>query len=354
MIVLLVSLGAMCALLCLLLAAFLLASKGRLAHANRFLAGFLALTAVDLVGLVGLLLPADMQVWVAYRAPLSFLQMPLFYGYVVMLCRPANKLSWHVVGAGVLVALTLGDMVFRTDAQLPAWAILGLHVQFYVYLGLSAWTALRFGEQLKTRRSEPQTAQLRWMWAVIGTSFFAHSLVVLRTLSVFGGLPVPFGGLQLTTAFIALAILCAMTLTALLRPALFKPLAREEAPRSEPSLPEADMAALGLRLESFMAEGRPYLEPALTLKALARRLSVGERDLSAVLNHHVGLHFFDVVNKWRIRHAQTLIVQDRERTRTLLDIAYASGFNSKSSFNTAFKKHAGLTPSAFRASQDPG
>jgi len=353
MIGLLAGLGAMCALLCLLLAAFLLASKGRLAHANRYLAGFLALTAVDLVGLVGLLLPGDMQVWIAYRAPLSFLQMPLFYGYIVMLCRPAGRISWHAAGAGVLVALTLVDMVFRTG-QLPAWAMLVLHVQFYVYLGLSAWTAFRFGEQLKTRRSEPQTAQLRWMWAVIGTSFFAHSLVVLRTLSVFGGWPLSFGGLQLITAFIALAILCAMTLTALLRPALFKPLAREETLRSEPSLSEADTAALALRLESFMAEGRPYLEPALTLKAMARRLSVGERDLSGVLNHLVGLHFFDFVNRWRIRHAQTLIVQDRERTRTLLDIAYASGFNSKSSFNTAFKKHAGLTPSAFRASQDPG
>ncbi len=354
MIELLAGLGAMCALLCLLLAAFLLASKGRLAHANQYLAVFLALTAIDLIGLVGLLAPGDLQVWIAYRAPLSFLQMPLFYGYIVMLCRPAGKMGWHVIGACVLVALTVVDMVFRTEAQLPAWAMLGLHVQFYVYLGLSAWTAFRFRQQLKTRRSEPQTAQVRWMWAVIGTSFFAHSLVVLRTLSVFGGWPLSFGGLQLITAFIALAILCAMTLTALLRPSLFRPLAREEAPRSEPSLSEADMAALALRLESFMAEGRPYLEPALTLKVLARRLSVGERDLSAVLNHHVGLHFFDFVNRWRIRHAQTLIVQDRGRSRTLLDIAYASGFNSKSSFNTAFKKNAGLTPSAFRASQDSG
>jgi AraC-like DNA-binding protein len=80
-------------------------------------------------------------------------------------------------------------------------------------------------------------------------------------------------------------------------------------------------------------------------------MGVGERDLSQALNHSLRRHFFDFINQARIEHAQALIADDLDRRKTLLDIAYASGFNSKSSFNTAFKKHAGQTPSAYRAAQ---
>ena len=345
-------LGAMTSLLCLLLAVFLLASGGRLALANRYLAGFLILTAIDLSGLMGLLAPVDMQAFLAWRAPLSFLQMPLFYAYLVLLCRPSIDMRMHGAGALMLAGLAFVDMALRSGGQLPDWATAALHIQFYIYLALSALAAWRLERAVRTNRSSPQTAQLIWMWAVIGTSFFAHSLVAFRSLSAALGWPVPLLGVQMVITFIALVILCAMTMTALLKPSLFRPMTPEEARPSEPPRLTPDMAALAQRLEAHMAREQSYLDPSLTLKGLARRLSVGERELSTTLNHQLGLHFFDYVNQCRIRHAQALILEDQARSGTLLDIAYASGFNSKSSFNTAFRKHAGQTPSAFRASAE--
>lgn len=346
----LAGLGAMTSLLCLLLAIFLLATGGRLAQANRYLAGFLILTAIDLAGLMGLLDSADVQALIAFRAPLGFLQMPFFYLYIASLCRSSVTVRGHMLGGAGLMLLAFADMAFRTGAVFPDWAVLVLHGQFYVYLGLAARAAWRFRADVLANRSEPQTAQLVWMGAVIGASFFAHSLVAFRSVSDVLGWPVAQLGVQLVITLLALAILCAMTMTAMLQPSLFKPMTPEETNPPETPRLTPDMIALAAQLEAHMVREQSYLNPALSLKRLARRLGVGERDLSMTLNHQLGLHFFDYVNQCRIRHAQALILDNEARSRTLLDIAYASGFNSKSSFNTAFKKHAGQTPSAFRSS----
>jgi len=344
----LAGLGGMCSLLCGLLAVFLLGSKGRLSRANRYLAGFLILTAIDLLGLVALTAPGSVQVWFVYRAPLGFLQMPLFYAYVAALCLPARRFAPHGCGGLALSGLGVFAIVMSGTHSFPPWAEALMHIQFYVYLALSAWVLVQFQQGLHRSRSTYQTAQIRWLWAVIASSFVAHGLVMLRTVSAWVDGPLPILGMQGIITCFALGILCAFTLTALMRADLFQPL-DDPVPIgrvSDQSVP--DLAGLASELKAYMARSQDYLEPALTLKQLARRLGRGERDVSRALNQHFGQHFFDFINQSRIAHAQALIRADRARTQTLLDIAYASGFNSKSSFNTAFKKHAGLTPSAFR------
>lgn len=342
------------ALMCLLLAVFLLGSSGRLARANRFLAGFLILTGIDLVGLVGLVMPGSIAQALAYRVPLGFFQMPFFYAYIVTLCLPRRPFRAHFAGALIVWAVVMVDMGLRTHGRLALWAELALHAQFYGYLALSALALIRFQGALKQSRSAGQSVQLRWLWSMIAVSFTAHALVLVRSIAAWQAWSVSWSALQLANGLLALGILCGLTLTALLRPDLFQAVDRQEATPPQSTLAPEAQAALGNRLLAYMSEHQPYLEPELSLKALARRIGVGERDLSQVLNHHVGQHFFDFINAARIAHARRLIAGDGARRQTLIDIAYASGFNSKSSFNTAFKKHAGQTPSAFRASQNPG
>ncbi len=352
MIELLAGIGAMSGLLCLLLAVFLVVSKGRLARANRYLGVFLFLTAIDIGGLFGLVLPVSVGEALAFRTVLAFLQMPVFYAYVVTLCLPERAFVRHFIGGALLALVALLDMLFRTDGVFPVWGQAGLHVQFYVYLALSALALVRFRSGLAQTRSTDQTVQLRWLWAVLVTSFTAHGLVFTRTIAGWLDWPVSWASLQLASGFLALAILCGLTLTALLRPGLFQSLEPSEAASlagPKPGLPNTALDHLAERAQAYLEAHRSFLEPELTLKALARRLGVGERDLSQALNQSLGLHFFDFINRARIEHAKALITQDDARPQTLLETAYASGFNSKSSFNTAFKKHTGLTPSAFRA-----
>ena len=77
-------------------------------------------------------------------------------------------------------------------------------------------------------------------------------------------------------------------------------------------------------------------------------MNIKTKDLSILINHNLNQHFFDFVNGYRIRKAMEILQNPKKSELTILEILYEVGFNSKSSFNTAFKKHTGITPTEFR------
>ena len=98
-----------------------------------------------------------------------------------------------------------------------------------------------------------------------------------------------------------------------------------------------------------MEQAEPYLDPALTIQDLATQLPLPVRELSVLINHHLGRHFFDFVNEYRITKSMRLLKEAAQPQATVLEILCAVGFNSKSSFNTSFKKRTGLTPTQYRS-----
>lgn len=111
------------------------------------------------------------------------------------------------------------------------------------------------------------------------------------------------------------------------------------------ALPEARQAEIAARLEQVMRAEHLYRDPLLSLSALASRVAITPNHLSQTLNGRLGLSFFDYVNRWRVEAAVARIKASDE---PILAIAYDVGFNSRSTFNAAVKKHAGQPPSAFR------
>ena len=101
-------------------------------------------------------------------------------------------------------------------------------------------------------------------------------------------------------------------------------------------------------LQDYMEESIPYLDPSLTLYSLAKQLNLPAKKLSVLINHTMGLHFFDFVNEYRINYAKDLLLDQKRQDLTVLEILYDAGFNSKSSFNTEFKKRTGETPTEYR------
>jgi AraC-like DNA-binding protein len=75
---------------------------------------------------------------------------------------------------------------------------------------------------------------------------------------------------------------------------------------------------------------------------------MNSRDLSVLINQNLHQHFFDFINEYRINAAKEILRNPSKKEFTILEILYEAGFNSKYSFNTAFKKHTGLTPTQFR------
>ncbi len=101
----------------------------------------------------------------------------------------------------------------------------------------------------------------------------------------------------------------------------------------------------------YMQDEKPFLEPELTLQQLAARLSLKPKMLSLVINEKLGRNFFDFINHYRIEEAKRMLTNPEDKKITILEVLYEVGFNSKSSFNTLFKKYTGLTPSAFKQQQ---
>ena len=97
---------------------------------------------------------------------------------------------------------------------------------------------------------------------------------------------------------------------------------------------------------------KPYLEPSLSLDELAEKVSIPPHHLSQILNTCFNKNFFDFINSYRIKESEILLSEQDSYRKTILEILYETGFNSKSVFNTAFKKHTGMTPTQFRNLQN--
>ncbi|BDD05188.1 helix-turn-helix domain-containing protein [Aureibacter tunicatorum] len=103
---------------------------------------------------------------------------------------------------------------------------------------------------------------------------------------------------------------------------------------------------------NWMESEKPYLEPDLTVQKLATQLDMSARELSEVLNKELDKHFFDFVNEYRIKEAMKMLTDSGKKKYRIQEIMYDVGFNSKTPFNTAFKKYTSQTPSQYRNSAE--
>ncbi len=97
-----------------------------------------------------------------------------------------------------------------------------------------------------------------------------------------------------------------------------------------------------------MSTEKPFLNASFSLPGLAKRLAVSPHHLSQILNEKLGQSFFDYTAIYRIKEAQQLLVSPEHAHIKIEEIAEMVGYNSKSAFNTSFKKIVGQTPSQFR------
>ncbi len=101
-------------------------------------------------------------------------------------------------------------------------------------------------------------------------------------------------------------------------------------------------------IDDGMQRLKPHRDADLKLDQLAELLGFGPKELSVIINRHFGMNFYEFVNLYRIQDATNLLSNPDGVQRTITEIYLASGFNSKSVFNTFFKKKMGMTPSQFR------
>lgn len=117
-----------------------------------------------------------------------------------------------------------------------------------------------------------------------------------------------------------------------------KPL-REAAPMSA-----KDIANFKAQLTAVMENEKPYLNSSLSLRELAEKMGLHPNKLSWLVNEEIGQNFNSFINAYRLEAFKSLATDPRNQHLTLLGLAYDSGFNSKTVFNSYFKKAEGKTP----------
>ncbi len=103
------------------------------------------------------------------------------------------------------------------------------------------------------------------------------------------------------------------------------------------------------QLAAFMEDQKPWLDPELTLSQLAELVGLNASQLSFLVNNGFGQNFNDFVNTYRVAAVKTKLGAPDFQHLTLLGMAFESGFNSKATFNRAFKKLTGQAPSVWSA-----
>jgi AraC-like DNA-binding protein len=119
-------------------------------------------------------------------------------------------------------------------------------------------------------------------------------------------------------------------------------------PETTLKIPREDLDKMKARINTLLTEQKIFCDPKLTLKDLAHHLDASERTVSFVINNSMAGNFYDLINNYRIEEVQKIFQTTKDKKLTILEVLYQVGFNSKSSFNTQFKKKTGLSPSEFR------
>lgn len=127
----------------------------------------------------------------------------------------------------------------------------------------------------------------------------------------------------------------------------FRDLPEADEKYAKSSLSEKESVDIWQQINSLMDEEELYLNPEFRLNDLAEKTGRSVHHVSQAINQQDGASFSDFLNGYRIDKSRKLLQSDKAKQYTILAIAYESGFNSKTAFYNAFKKHTGTTPSKF-------
>jgi AraC-like DNA-binding protein len=334
-------------------------------EANRLLAVWVALAGLDLAVKAAYWHTLAPEWFRAYRfaALFPFLYGSLFYLYVRALTQ-GRGFRWrdgvHLLGFGAMFVANgyvwtmdhariaaLSAHWIAGERNVGAWFDGPLFVYSLSYVAAALVRVHRYRRELRERRSDADRHSLRWIDALALCQIVIWIAAVVQAV-----VWLPVVNYMLLFGLVA-GWVCVVGWFSLNQP----PVAVEPAPPPAPAPERTDAApddvradAVEARLAELMDGAAPlYLEPALTIGQVARRSGYPEYLVSAVINRRSGGTFWDYINRLRVEAARERLA-DAGDTRTILDIAYACGFTSKSTFNAAFKRQVGETPSSYRKS----
>lgn len=360
-------------LIFLFFAFFLLTVKTKNKTRNGLLASFLIITAIDISSFFYykyIILPPPVEMLRAIC--FSFFKSPLLYLYVLSLIytdfRLKPKHLFHAIPF-LLSILVLFPGFFMADSHTQQYFLehfhemkaikfldAAIHFQSFAYIIANIVVLRKYKVLLlENYASNISLSNYKWLYQltvvmiILGViTQFKDFLKLTEYIDIANSLTVLMlvGGLMFTFWIV---------LNALYYPDLFRgidarlqPVEKLIVEVAADGTPDIGNNERIRELRDYMVQEEPYLESALTIQDLAKQMKMPARDLSVLINHTLNQHFFDFINEYRIEKAMQILADPKETRLTILEVLYKVGFNSKSSFHTAFKKHTDLTPTQYR------
>jgi AraC-like DNA-binding protein len=100
-------------------------------------------------------------------------------------------------------------------------------------------------------------------------------------------------------------------------------------------------------MDHLMEQKKLYLKPELSLEEVSESLKIPRHHLTQAMNTELGKNFYAYINELRVKKFMEMVADKRYKDYTFLAIAFECGFNSKSTFNSVFKRITGFTPSEY-------
>ncbi|MFA6232634.1 MAG: helix-turn-helix transcriptional regulator [Bacteroidota bacterium] len=362
----------------------ILVQRHRKLYANRFLAALLLVYGLVLTQL----LLQDLGFFRAH--PLLYIALsgfpltaaPLHYLYARHLIHPEKRMAhseWLHLIPFLLYKLTELPLLFGPPAEVAAllaqsdtmdiparffifnWAII---LQSVAYMSATLLLLRRHATGLEDLASSLDHLRLHWLRNITLLTLVAWMLFFIEYVFYLGGMTLgPRFGVTGIFGGVLVYVLGYLGLSrseVLEAPAVHDSLSELSQYRERDTDPSIEIryAKSGLgedraeeaaaQLLKLMEKDLLYTDSGLTLPHLASLVGVTPHNLSEVINTRFQQNFFDFINSYRLRQVQIDLNDPAKQHLTVLAIAFDAGFNSKTSFNTIFKKNLGMTPSEFR------
>lgn len=358
----------------LFLAFFLLTVKTKHKISNLLFAVFLIITAIDFSEpLFNLTVDGPSNLGM-FRNTFAFLQIPVFYLYVLSVCYSDFKLKpkyllhllpFFVVNIILLPRFYLVDFSSKIDFITNRQEMIELqfthilfHIQIILYL-IAVFMVLTKTKKLYLENyAGANINSYHWLFQFTSVLAILYLIVLVKNIFKFSDYPAISEWMKIGVWIFQLGITCWYLFKALNNPDLFRnidsklklvaDLILEDKGNEQLVVHEKEHNADLLKLKKYMIEERPFLNPSVTIQDISTAIQIPVRELSVLINHQLNQHFYDFVNTYRIENAMEILKDETKSKVTVLEILYEVGFNSKSSFNTAFKKQTGTTPTAYR------
>ena len=222
-------------------------------------------------------------------------------------------------------------------------ALLYFYSISYVIAGLLL--VLKYRKNLQQQKVDIEDIDLTWL------KIMSYSQIVIWVIAVSQWL-IPVPSYNVSTIYSAVSLWIIITGYLSLSQHNVPKIYSIKMPKNESNNPLNDdrFDEVKIRLDDLFNNKNLHLQPSLTIGDLAKSSGYPEYLISLFINRVHDMSFRDYINDLRISQAKEKL-QNPKIKNTILDIAYECGFNSKSTFNTAFKKITHLTPSQFRQQQ---